>query len=599
MSTPPSQDQEKQSGHLHETKQPLSAEGQSSASAIGRAVQQEDIDLPAVLREVPSIAALPPAQAEQQHCLREHVEVARRFLQVLRDRLGLHVAPESAWLYALPLRTASVQKLWSETLVEADAYAPVDPVQLYADQEPWLDDLGDVLYDSCIAHIGVKSGIIDQYGIGMAHQFRAKARAADLMTRLWHQNSLGPLLFGPSANGKQTDQQMQRLHAWALKRLLAVVYLEHGLQFVHELCGKFFNPADLLGTDIVSLIDYEPPRTTLQNLAQMQRIALPAYSEPSMIGPAHAQEFSCTVTLGKSLRAEGKGTSHRAAASAAAAAALAEAARHPQWSKALEQRRQQAMQDARKGHYPLFPDAKLSPEAQERVRAAYRRRYHVDIEPSLGFAACVDQETKKYMKLAYCHETMAWYGSSLLEVVRRGAERGERVVTTSQFWIALGKLMGIQDLRTDLGISAGWDGRDGQWTQTVQAIVSAVFFSNPYEKFLSWLQPLVTQIESALRAQDAGGRPASLLKSLVAEFDSTRVYTSVLQEAVQAQAKELPLYGPDQPSKGRKLKLGDPVQVSASWGGVTVYAQDKNKRLARNRAAFMLLKTLVEQNRLS
>lgn len=546
-----------------------------------------------------SSASLSPAQVLQRRCLSEHAGIIKVFLQALRDRLGLQVAPESAWLYVLPLRTASVQKLWSEELLGADVYAPVDPAQLYADQEPWLDGLGDALYDSCIAQIGVSSGIIAQYGIGMAHQFRAKARAADLMARLWHQNFLGPLLFSPSTIGKQTDQQMQRLDAWALKRLLAVIYLEHGLQRVHELCEEFFNPAALLGTDIVSLIDYEPAKTTLQNLAQMQHIALPDYSAPSLTGPAHAQEFTCTVTLGKSLRAKGKGTSQRAAASAAAAAALAEAARHPEWSKAIEQRRQQVMQDASKGHYPLFPDAKLSPQDQERVRAAYRRRYGVAIEPSLGFAACVDQETKKFMKLAYCHETMGWYGSSLLEVVRCGAERGERVVTTSQFWVALGKLMDIQGLRTDLGIFAGWDGRQGQWTQTVQAIASAVFFSNPYEKFLSWLEPLVMQIESALRAQEEDEGPASQLKSLAAEYDGARVYTSVLQEAVQARAKELPVYGPDQPRAHAKQKLGNPVQVSASWGGVTVFAKDTSKRLAKNRAAFMLLKALVEQNRLS
>lgn len=620
------------SEHLYDTRQPLSAEGRDVTSVIADAVQQEPFHSPITIHDIPSIETLSAGQPELEKAedesglvddntagttmpedaeapspalissrrfLLEHVQIIRRFLCVLRNRLGLQIAPESAWRYALPIRTPGVQKLWSEELVSAEAYSPVDAKLLYADQEAWLDGLGDAVYDSCAAQIAVKAGIVALYGINIANQFKIKARAADLMSRLWHQNFLGPLVIGPSIAGKLTDEQRRRMHACALKRLLAVIYLDQGMQFVQDLCEEFFNAADLLGTDIVSLIDYEPTKTTLQILTQTQGIGLPVYSEPTVTGPEHDLEFTCTVTIGKTICAEGKGKSQRAATASAAEAALAQAARHPQWSRALEQRREQLLQDAHKRHYPLFPNAGLSPERRALVRTVYQRRYGIDVQPSLGFAACVDQETKKFMRLGYCHDTMAWYGSSILEVVRRETRRDERVITTSQFWLELGRLLNIQDLRSDLGITEGWDGRHGQWAQTVQAITCAVYFSNPHRKFLDWLSPLVTQIESALRSQDTGSGLADRLKAIVLEYDSTRVYTTSLQEATQAQAQTLPVYSSRPLGVPGRPKLGDLVEVSAAWDGVTVRAEDKSKRQAKNRAAFLLLKALLEQNRLS
>jgi len=65
------------------------------------------------------------------------------------------------------------------------------------------------------------------------------------------------------------------------------------------------------------------------------------------------------------------------------------------------------LQDARKRHYPLCPDARLTPKNSARVRIVYRNRHGADILRPLGFAACVDQETKKALRLDYCNDTMA------------------------------------------------------------------------------------------------------------------------------------------------------------------------------------------------
>lgn len=626
---------ERESEHLYDTRQSLSEEGGQGASAILDAVLQESFHVPVAPIGIPSIETLskyvgqpeaetatqasvptskaapsagamdaPPAPPEplvvQKHYLQEHVQTIRRFLSVLRNRLGLKIEPESANLYTLAIKTPSVTNLWSEQLVSADAYSPVDPARLYASQEAWLDSLGDAVYESCVAQISVKCGIVARYGFNVANHFKNKAREPELMARLWHQNFLGPVLISSSLAGTLlTDEARQRTHAVALKRLFAVTYLENGLQFTHDQCEEFFNAADLLGTDIISMLDYEDTKTTLQIITQMQGIGLPVYSDPVVSGPEHQQEFFCTVSIGKTIRADGKGKSRRGATVAAAEAALDKIARHPTWSRALEERRKQVLRDVHKSHYPLFPNAALPLDGRARVRAAYRDRYGVDIQPSLGYAACVDQETKKFMGLNYCHDTMAWYGSFILEIVRRALRREVRPLVTSQFWVELGKLLDIQGLRADLDITVGWDGRHGQWSQTVQAITCAIYFSNPYPRFLDWLSPLVTQIESALRTQSPDVKDADGLAQMVEQFDGKRVYATALQEAIQAKTPVLPVYTSREMGVPGRQKLGDLIEVTASWEGVTVRAEDKSKRLAKNRAAFLLLKALLEQKRLS
>ena len=528
--------------------------------------------------------------------LRTHAVTVRRFLRTLRNRLDLDVPDAKAWRYALALRTPSVQGMWSADLVAREAYAPVDPQRLYEDQQSWLDTLGDTVYDACVVQVAVKSGIVASYGVAMAHQFRARARAADLMSRLWHQNFLGRLLFGPGEKNLR-DQQLQRLHAWAIKRLMAIVYLEHGLPRVHALVEEFFNPADLLGTDIVSMAGHEPAKTTLQVISQQQLQGLPEYHEPVMSGPEHDLTFEATVTLALGLSAQGRGRSHQEASRAAATAALARAAHHPYWSKALARRRRELVEQAQARHVPLFPDASLSQQDQRRTSAAYARRFGVAIEPSLGYAACIDPVARSRMKLGYSHDTMAWYGSALLEVLRHEARQESSHAGTARFWRDLGELMDVPALRSELGIANGWEGSPGQWSGTIQAIACAVYFSNDYDTFRAWLLPLVAQVEARAAALAVDVSAGDQLASLATNFDGARAYPAILQEALQARALPLPVY-----SAGRivaQTREGNFTEVSATWGGLAVQAREGSKVLARNAVAFLLLKALVEQGPLA
>jgi len=124
-------------------------------------------------------------------------------------------------------------------------------------------------------------------------------------------------------------------------------------------------------------------------------------------------------------------------------------------------------------------------------------------------------------------------------------------------------------------------------------------FSNRYQKCRDWLLPFVTQVETAPSAQTVEVGAIGQLKAVTDVFDSTQVDTNILQTATQAHAKTVHLYQVESVDGSRQRLPSSLFEVSASRGGVAVRARNNNKRAAKNRAAFMLLKALLGQNRLS
>lgn len=519
-----------------------------------------------------------------------HVKIAERFLTLLSNRFDIDVK-RNASRYASALRTHSIRKFWNEEILPRERFGAINPDFLYGDFDSGLETLGFGVFQLCSAHIAVKMGIVRQFGFAIASLFVSKAGQVETLAALWDGNLLGHTLASLSFDIEDNKKVRQRIIATALRRLIAAIYLEEGLPRTVGLVEEFMNPADFLGTDIVTLIDLEDPKSILQNVSKMALHVNPTYDEGMMRGPAHHSTWETTVTVGNVIRATGTGTSLREAQMAAARIALDSMAKHKKWAPALLDYRNKSYSKAYKPSHPLFPQANLDGEMADHVSSVYEKRYGFKIKSSLGYAACIDQETRSLLKLPYSNATMAWFGSYLYQIFRHEIEDLRNTPVAAGFWDGLSNFLDIRGLRKDLGIKVDAD----QNQQISQAFVTALYFSNPYDKvrsfFISAFQKLA---EDQRRKAPKNLMTRDELGSLVEHYDATVVYPSVLQELIQVRTTVLPAYTTAvlHTSPGSL----DAIEVTARWQDILVRARGPNKAAGRSKCAFQLLQKLLQRD---
>ncbi len=532
-----------------------------------------------------------PSTAARKSRLEQHAIIIRRFLGILSNRFNLN-SNAAATHYARVIKTTqSVNVLWSDDIMGNEQFSPVDPRILYAEDKDGLESTGSAVYGACMAQIAIKLGIVERFGYGFANAFIAKAHEPSLMSSLWHQNLLGPLLTLRCTSTSAEQKPVQRATGTALKRLLAVVYLEEGLPRVLELVEEFFNPADLLGTDIMSLADFEGEKTTLQNVATMAIGRIPEYV------PKESTDntiWVCSVKVGNTIAADGKGGSLSEASKAAAAAALDVMASHRTWSKTLLEYRINQYKKAMKRHHPLLPNASLDQSTREKVRSVFALKYGVSIQPSLGYAACIDQETRRALGLCYSNSTMAWFGSYLIQILLQRTRSGKATVLTSSFWQQLAFELDIENLRKDLGIQQVLIDVQWQGPEIGQALATAIYFSNPFPIFSNMFTAIVKKIMD-LKQGENRDLPLSRegINRLVKNYDASTSYTTVLQELTQSKTKLLPNYEMTKLDYSGGPGAENTVEMTAVWSAFTVRALGRSKVVAKNKCAFELLRKLL------
>lgn len=568
----------------NDTAAPAQEETKTDTDAASAAT---DVRQPGGVTEADAVST-----ATRKARLEHHVYIIWRFLEVLSNRFSLRTN-DPASRYALAIKTPSINGMWSEDLMPQEQFAPTDPLILYGKQKDELDVLGGAIYEACTAHIAVKLGIVERFGYTFANAFMAKARELPVITALWHQNLLGPLLTGLSVGTSADRKHLERATATALKRLLAAVYLEEGLPRVLELVEEFMNPADMLGTDIVSLADFEDEKTTLQNVAQMVTGWAPKYTEPTSTGLAHNAVWKCSVKVGKTISAQGEGGSVREASMAAARAALDIIAIHPTWSRKLIEYKNNLYRKAAKLHHPLFPNVSLDAGARERVREVFARRYNISIQPSLGYVACIDQETRKMMGLSYSNSTMAWYGSYLIQIFLATITAGKGVVLTGEFWKQMPLDLDVENLRKEMGISHAFSDLRGQGSQIVQALATAAYFSNPFPVVADMFMRYIDKIIDATCGANHDQKSRESIRRLVEQYDGAKPYTTVLQELIQSKTTLLPSYTVTKIDQSGGPGAEDAVEMTANWSDLTVRSRARNKVMAKNKCAFELLRKLL------
>lgn len=123
---------------------------------------------------------------------------------------------------------------------------------------------------------------------------------------------LGSGLSQPSAGAA--------LLADAMEAVLGAVLLDGGWRALRNLVQRLMRP--LLEELRVENLFLEEPKSTLQELAQRDGLALPVYRLLAVEGPAHNQIYVFEVELGGRVLATGEGSSKRSAQQAAARGAL-------------------------------------------------------------------------------------------------------------------------------------------------------------------------------------------------------------------------------------------------------------------------------------
>jgi ribonuclease III len=128
---------------------------------------------------------------------------------------------------------------------------------------------------------------------------------------------LGPALKLGSSESKAGGRLRTTILGDVCEALVGAVFIDGGYKAADALVARFWKERMLK-----PLRPLRDPKTMLQEWAQARALPTPDYQELARTGPHHKPKFSVAVVLPGRPRAEGTGTSKRAAEQAAAAAML-------------------------------------------------------------------------------------------------------------------------------------------------------------------------------------------------------------------------------------------------------------------------------------
>jgi ribonuclease-3 len=178
-----------------------------------------------------------------------------------------------------------------------------------------LEFLGDAVVDLVAAE-----AIMNAHGDfteGECSQVRAQVVDEATFATIAMDLNLGELMRLGKGEERSGGRQRVALLADAFEAVVAAIYLDRGLATAEEFVLPLLAAHIARAAEDPSGVD---PKTRLSQWAESQGFAAPRY-EAVAHGPVHATTFEVTVTVGDALRAEGRGSTKRAAESAAAAAA--------------------------------------------------------------------------------------------------------------------------------------------------------------------------------------------------------------------------------------------------------------------------------------
>lgn len=526
--------------------------------------------------------------------LREHARIVRRFLEVLGGRFGVDVSRNPTG-YARVLKTKACSALWSDDSALDVDFGPVDARSLYLESNERIYNVGVAAYELCVAHVAAKSGILSGFGTEIASNFRQKALTDPVLLSAWRHNLLGPQLYAYDAE-RYNERFALRTIRQATFKLYAELVTHEGLERTLQIFEEYFNPVDVLGTDAVSLVDFEAAKTTLQNLAQRHGWAKPTYPPSTSEGALQVLVWHGYAQM-LGLSATGSGRRQKDAENAAATELLQRIESSPKWAWAVKEYRAEQLDKAYNSHQPLFPKVELEPSAVASFALTASAVFGLRIKPSLGFVALVDNETRRAIQAPASNETMSWFGSYVLNLLISTAWDDAQRMDSPELRKKLFGLFKTNELRSSVGITVPVGDVAHQGT-IVNALCCALYFSAPFDEFSKKLIPIVTSAAELIPKPsvfDPFDRTA--LNELLRRFNPAAVYTRYIQEITQSRDRTLPEYAVTDVNNvphGRE----DAVGLRGTWHEHSIVVRAKNKAIARNLAAYELCKLIATDDSL-
>ncbi|MGF7006129.1 ribonuclease III [Aminobacter sp. BE322] len=140
---------------------------------------------------------------------------------------------------------------------------------------------------------------------------------AEALAQIADQIGLADLIRAGSEVRNLAERKRVNLRADALESLIAVIYLDGGLDAAKRFIHKYWKPR-AVAVDAAR----RDPKTELQEWAHQAASAVPAYRIESRTGPDHDPVFTVSVRVGDYPSATGTGRSKREAEQNAAATVL-------------------------------------------------------------------------------------------------------------------------------------------------------------------------------------------------------------------------------------------------------------------------------------
>jgi len=184
-----------------------------------------------------------------------------------------------------------------------------------AEDNERLEFLGDRVLGLAIAELLVEMDPAATEG-DLARRFNRLVRR-DTCARVARSLNLGSIMTLSPSEAESGGRDKETILADAAEALLAAIFLEAGYEVVRDIVRRCWGP--LLEALPESVTD---AKSTLQEWAQGQGLALPQYVQIGRKGPDHAPLFTTEVRIAGREPAMGTGANKRAAEQAAATALL-------------------------------------------------------------------------------------------------------------------------------------------------------------------------------------------------------------------------------------------------------------------------------------
>lgn len=462
---------------------------------------------------------------------------------------------------------------------------PNDGVPITPQQFASMSSLGHYVWNLAASIIAVRSGVLRQFGRTGAAEFVSAVGQRRLLDILWEQNMLGmPVSVGAASASRGVVTT-------AAYQLFAAITLEAGLAKAIDVIEDFFNPTDLIGDDVVDIIDLKHEKTLLQEVAQARGRKV-EYTDYVRSGTDHEPCWSCSLKVGGMATIEAQGRNKTDAENTAARQALKLISVDPKWSAILAEIRHEAnLALVRGGPYTLLPAELIEVPWARNAGDIVRAASGIGFDDSAVVSCLVDKTARAVLGTQFDNEPLAFLGSAVVNatIALRAFEHGWDIASTIR--TALKRLPTVTGTSDSARFAPGIDNRkDRRALEAAQALAALIVVQVGGDTAFGTINLLAARSMEEGVTREVANSGLSVLDEVSSAPRAGVSYAEALQRLTQHFGKELPEYryvrsGPDHDPKFKAI---------LNWRAYTASATAGTKRDARDKAAFAFLTLLKE-----